>query len=147
MSVMTSFFNDSFVLCLVLVPCSPDVMLDISKSMRSVVPCKDPTTSISEPLGDASIAMQNNAPQFGEPAFKNMILASKDPVAIDKVFQEMCLLRKSDHVEMAGKLGSGEADIEKITIVGNELKAVMQEIKPASGSKLIKMMQEAAKNR
>lgn len=89
-------------------------------------------------IGDATIGMQGNAPKYGEPIFFNIIMASRDPVALDKIFQEMCLLRKAEYVEIAGKLGVGEANLDKIKVVGNELVAVQKEIKPAYGSKLIK---------
>jgi len=90
-------------------------------------------------VADATIGIQGNNPIHGEPGFYNMILASRDPVALDKVFQEMELLRKADHIEMAGKLGIGEASIENIDIVGNELRAVQKDIKQPIGSKLFKM--------
>ena len=90
-------------------------------------------------LGDGTIGMQGNGPlQYGEPAFINMIFASKDPVAHDKVFQEMFLLRKADHVETAASLGIGSSDLREIVIVGEELDACKRELKPAIGSKLIK---------
>ena len=75
---------------------------------------------------------------YGEPAFLNRILVSQDPVAIDKVFQEMCLLRKVPHVEKCGEEGIGENDLMGIPIVGDELDACRVEIKQAIGSKLIK---------
>ena len=75
---------------------------------------------------------------MGVPAFLNMIMASRDPVAIDKIFQEIGLLRKAEYIEAAGKMGIGETNIEKIKIVGNELKALQRELKPACGSKLLK---------
>jgi len=91
-------------------------------------------------VGDASIGMQGNGPlKYGEPAFLNMILASKDPVALDKVFQEIGLLKKSEHVETAGKLGIGSSDLREIVVVGDELDACRRELKPAIGSKLIKL--------
>tara|TARA_Y100000310_G_C20650938_1_gene799382 strand:- start:549 stop:1688 length:1140 start_codon:yes stop_codon:yes gene_type:complete len=91
-------------------------------------------------LGDASIGMQGNGPmKYGEPAFMNMVLASKDPVAIDKVFQEIGLLKDVEYVEAAGKMGVGCSDLREIVIVGDELDACRRELKPAIGSKLIKM--------
>lgn len=91
-------------------------------------------------IGDATIGMQGNGPaQHGEPAFLNMILASKDPVAIDKIFQEIGLLRKSEHIETASKLGIGSSDLVDIEVVGEELDACRRELKPAIGSKLIKL--------
>ncbi len=91
-------------------------------------------------IGDATIGMQGNGPaQYGEPAFLNMILASKDPVALDKIFQEIGLLRKVEHIETASKLGIGSADLVDIEVVGENLDACRRELKPAIGSKLIKL--------
>ncbi len=91
-------------------------------------------------LGDASIGMQGNGPgQYGEPAFLNMVLASKDPVALDKVFTEIGLLKDVKHVLAAADLGVGSSDLIDITIVGDELDACRVELKPAMGSKLIKL--------
>jgi len=89
-------------------------------------------------IGDASIGMQGNGPgQHGEPAFLNMILASKDPVALDRVFQEMGLLGKTGYLEAMSKLGVGCADLGSIEVVGEELEACKRELKPAIGSRLI----------
>ncbi|MFH1641843.1 MAG: DUF362 domain-containing protein [Nanoarchaeota archaeon] len=91
-------------------------------------------------IGDASIGMQGNGPgQYGEPAFLNMVLASKDPVAIDKVFTEIGLLKDAKHVTAAANLNVGCADLADITIVGDELDACRRELKGAIGSKLIKL--------
>jgi uncharacterized protein (DUF362 family) len=91
-------------------------------------------------LGDASIGLQGNGPGlYGEPAFLNMVLASKDPVAVDKVFTEIGLLRDAKHVLAAADFGIGSADLIDITIVGDELDACRRELKPALGSKLIKL--------
>jgi len=88
-------------------------------------------------VGDGSIGMEGNGPLNGTPAFLNYILASKDPVAHDSVFQELGLfIRKPKYLEIANKLGLGEINIEKIEVVGNELMATAREIKPAIGSKL-----------
>ena len=68
-----------------------------------------------------------------------MILASRDPVAIDKVFQEIGMLRKVPLIETAERLGIGSADLREISVVGDELDACRRELKPAIGSKLIKL--------
>ncbi len=91
-------------------------------------------------VGDASIGMQGNGPlNYGNPAFLDMILASKDPVALDKIFQEIGMLRKVPLIETAEKLGIGSADLREIPVVGDELDACRRELMPAIGSKLIKM--------
>lgn len=90
-------------------------------------------------ISDGTIGMEGNGPLNGNPIFLNCILASKDPVAHDTVFQELGLfVRKAKYLELANKLGLGESNIEKIEVVGNELKAVAREIKPAIGSRLMK---------
>ena len=89
-------------------------------------------------IGDGTIGMQGNGPaQHGEPAFLNMILASKDPVALDSVFKEIALLRDVPYLEVAEKMGVGTADIREIIVVGEELGACQRELKPAIGSRLI----------
>jgi len=91
-------------------------------------------------LGDASIGIQGNGPgRYGEPAFLNMVLASKDPVALDKIFTEIGLLKDAKHVLVAGDLGVGSSDLVDIRVVGEELDACKRELKPAIGSKLIKL--------
>jgi len=91
-------------------------------------------------LGDATIGMQGNGPlKYGEPAFLNILLASRDPVAADKIFQEIGLLRKAQIIETAEKLGIGTSDLREIVVVGDELDACRRELKPAIGSKLIKL--------
>jgi len=90
-------------------------------------------------IGDGSIGMEGNGPLNGTPAFLKYLLASKDPVAHDTVFQELGLfVRNPKYLEIAHNLGLGEDDIKKIQVVGNELKAVAREIKPAIGSKLMR---------
>lgn len=90
-------------------------------------------------VGDGTIGMQSNGPaQYGEPAFLNMILASKDPVALDSVFKEIALLRPVPYLDVAEKMGVGTADIREITVVGEEMGACQRELKPAMGSRLIK---------
>ncbi|MDP6547629.1 MAG: DUF362 domain-containing protein [Candidatus Woesearchaeota archaeon] len=91
-------------------------------------------------IGDGTIGMEGNGPLNGNPAFLNYILASKDPVAHDAVFNELGLfMRKSRYLEIANKLGLGDNNIEKIDIAGNELMATARELSPAIGSKLMKI--------
>ncbi|MFH2028968.1 MAG: DUF362 domain-containing protein [Nanoarchaeota archaeon] len=91
-------------------------------------------------LGDATIGMQGNGPgQYGEPGFLNLVMASKDPVALDKIFTEIGLLKDAKHVLAAGDMGVGSSDLVDITVVGDELDACRRELKPPIGSRLIKM--------
>ena len=92
-------------------------------------------------LGDGSVGMQGNGPLNGEPAFLNYLLASRDCVSHDAVFAALGMfVRKPKFLEIAEKEGLGIAHIDKIPVVGNELNAVSKEIKPATGSLLIKGM-------
>ncbi|MBW2975839.1 DUF362 domain-containing protein [Candidatus Woesearchaeota archaeon] len=89
-------------------------------------------------LSDGLIGQEGNGPMNGTPAFLNYILASKNPVSHDAVFNELGLfVRKAKYLEIANKLGLGESNIEKIQIVGNELMATARELRPALGSKLM----------
>lgn len=90
-------------------------------------------------IGDGTIGMEGNGPLEGVPAFLNYILASRDPVAHDTVFQELGLfVRKAKYLDIANKSGLGENNIKKIQVVGNELIATARELKPAIGSRLLK---------
>jgi len=83
-------------------------------------------------IGDASIGMQGNGPtSLGEPAFLNMLLASKDPVAMDKVASEIFMLPTPDYVKNASDSGMGVSDIQNIEIVGDEIDAAKYRLKPA----------------
>jgi uncharacterized protein (DUF362 family) len=90
-------------------------------------------------VGDASIGMQGNGPgQYGEGGYYNMIFAARNPVSHDKIVQEVLCLKKLPYVELAGKIGIGEADISKIELIGNELDALRRDVKQPIGSKLMK---------
>ncbi|MBR9699009.1 DUF362 domain-containing protein [Candidatus Woesearchaeota archaeon] len=90
-------------------------------------------------IGDASIGTQGNGPaQHGEPGFYGLIFAARNPVVHDTAVQEVFCLRKLPYVQMAGKLGMGEYDYNKIEFVGNELDALRKDIKQPIGSKLLK---------
>ena len=67
-----------------------------------------------------------------------MIFAARNPVVHDKIIQEVFCLRKLPYVELAGKLNSGNNDISKINVIGNELDALRRDIKQPIGSKLIR---------
>jgi len=79
-------------------------------------------------LGDATIGMQGDGPlQSGEPAFLNLVLASRDPVALDKVFCELGMLPTAPYLKIAAQADIGQ--IENIEIVGDELEAIKYPLK------------------
>ena len=83
-------------------------------------------------IGDATIGMQGHGPtSLGEPAFLNMIFASKDPVALDTIFAEMGMLENPGYLKKCSSLGIGSNDSQAIELVGEELEAIKFEIKPA----------------
>ncbi|MBS3131714.1 DUF362 domain-containing protein [Candidatus Woesearchaeota archaeon] len=83
-------------------------------------------------LGDATIGMKGSGPLIGgEPAFLNMVLASNDPVAIDRVFCEIGFFEVPEYINAAGKIGLGESDMDRIEVVGNEVDAVRYPLSPA----------------
>jgi len=125
---------------------APDNILQLEKLAKErKVDLNDAITKLHKLLpeyvtiGDGSIGMEGNGPLYGYPAFLKYILASKDPVAHDAVFQELGLfVRKCKYLEIAHNLGLGEKNIENIEIVGNEVNAVARELKPSIGSKLMR---------
>ncbi len=83
-------------------------------------------------IGDVIIGLQGNGPTLlGEPAFLNMLFLSKDPVALDAVFSEACLLTTPRYIKIASLLEAGNSDTKKIEIVGEELEAVKCPLKAA----------------
>ncbi len=73
-------------------------------------------------IGDASIGMQGNSPQ-GEPAFMHLLLASKSPINVDRVFVSMGMLPLPNYLK--------EILMKNIEIVGEELDCVKVPLKQA----------------
>lgn len=83
-------------------------------------------------IGDATIGMHGQGPtSLGEPAFLNMLFASKDPVALDAVFVEMGMMEMPQYLKECGSLGLGNCDSKTIEVVGDELEAIKFSLKPA----------------
>lgn len=102
---------------------------DIEKTLPKLLKVLPPFLTI----GDATIGMHGQGPtSLGEPAFLNMIFASKDAVALDTVFAEMGLLEMPQYLKECSSLGIGNNDSTSIEIVGDELEATKFHIKPAS---------------
>ncbi len=81
-------------------------------------------------IGDATNGLQGNGPTaLGEPAFLNMILVSKDPVTLDRVFSEIGMFPLPNHIKEAGVQGVGETDLKKIEVVSYEVDAVKYPLK------------------
>ncbi|MEK6949026.1 MAG: DUF362 domain-containing protein [Nanoarchaeota archaeon] len=83
-------------------------------------------------IGDATIGMQAQGPtSLGEPAFLNMLVVSKDPVALDAVFAEMGILEIPAYIKEASKIGVGNANTKTMEIVGEDLEAIKLHLRPA----------------
>lgn len=83
-------------------------------------------------IGDAVSGMQGNGPtSMGEPAFLNILYASRDPVALDAVFAETCMFPLPKYLENAQNLGVGKSSIRELEIVGDELDAAKFHLKSA----------------
>lgn len=81
-------------------------------------------------IADATIGMQSTGPFLaGEPSFLNLILASKDPVALDTVFCELGMLHVPNYIKTADTLGVGNSNLKEIEVVGYELEATKLELK------------------
>ncbi len=81
-------------------------------------------------VADMSNGMHGQGPYLaGEPAFLNIIMASKNPVAIDGFFSELGMFDIPSYVKLASEKGLGNLDVEN---VGYELEACKLELKKAS---------------
>jgi len=73
-------------------------------------------------IGDATIGLEGDGPTLlGEPAFLNMILLSKNVMALDKVFAEIGMLSAPKYLRQ----------MEDIEIVGDEIEACKFQMKAA----------------
>ncbi|MBI2557937.1 DUF362 domain-containing protein [Candidatus Woesearchaeota archaeon] len=76
-------------------------------------------------IADATSGMQGQGPlSLGEPAFLNLVLASKDAAALDAVFCEIAMLDIPPHISSIKG-----ADIKKIEVVGNDVDALRYPLK------------------
>jgi uncharacterized protein (DUF362 family) len=84
-------------------------------------------------IADGTIGMQGTGPFLtGEPSFLNLILASRDPVALDTVFCELGMFDIPAYIKTASKVGVGNSNLKEIEIVGYELEATKLELKKPS---------------
>lgn len=78
-------------------------------------------------IADATNGMQGQGPLAqGEPAFLNLVLASKNPANLDAVFCEAAMLKIPPYVT------SNNPDSKKNEVVGNEIDALRYPIKAAA---------------
>lgn len=86
-------------------------------------------------VADGTIGLQGTGPfQTGEPSFLNLILASRDPVALDTIFSELGMFDIPEYVKTASKIGVGNSSLKEIEVVGYELEAVKLELKKPNSS-------------
>ncbi len=79
-------------------------------------------------VADATNGMHGQGPlALGEPAFLNLIYASKNPAALDTVFCEAAMLAIPKYVETARQ----NLPIKSIEVVGNDLDALRYPLKPS----------------
>jgi uncharacterized protein (DUF362 family) len=84
-------------------------------------------------VGDATLGMVGQGPtKLGEPAFLNMVLIGKDPVAIDSVFAEIGMSPLPKYLKEASKIGTGKIFSKESEIVGEEVEAIKYPLKPAN---------------
>ncbi|MEK6946804.1 MAG: DUF362 domain-containing protein [Nanoarchaeota archaeon] len=80
-------------------------------------------------IADATNGMQGLGPlASGEPAFLNLIFAGRNAAALDSIFCEISMIKIPPYVKAAG---SG-INPKKIEVVGNEIDALKNPIKPAN---------------
>jgi uncharacterized protein (DUF362 family) len=109
----------------------------LDKLLVEVNKVKKPDISII----DGIIGMQGNGPISGFPINLNVLLASRDPVALDGTSMRLVglLPESSKHIVLAEKAGLGNLNSDKITVDGDFEKYCIK-IEPAVQDWAIKMM-------
>jgi len=80
-------------------------------------------------IADATNGMQGQGPlTLGEPAFLNLVFASKNPAALDIIFCESTMLEIPHYVSSY----DNNLNVDAIEVVGNELDALKYPIKPSN---------------
>lgn len=83
-------------------------------------------------IADGSIGLEGMGPgALGTPANFGLIIAGKDPVAVDRIICELIGLKVPLHITKAAELGLGELDLDKIEIIGEEMEIVKRKFKAA----------------
>jgi len=98
-------------------------------------------------LMDGIVGMQGRGPINGYPINLNVLLASRDPVALDATGMRLIGLDpyKSQHIVHGSRIGIGQIDTHKITVDGpfDDLKTTAE---PAVEDWAIKLMNQVAKS-
>ena len=80
---------------------------------------------------DAIIAMEGLVPVFGDPVKMNLVLAGKDPVAVDAVASAVMGFEpyKDQIIRIAEQSGLGTADLRYIEVIGESIAGVKRSFK------------------
>jgi len=80
---------------------------------------------------DGIIAMEGLGPAFGDPVEMDLIIAGRDPVAVDAVTCSVMGIQPKDDgcVRVAAESGIGTADLRKIEVVGEPIVKVKRRFK------------------
>jgi uncharacterized protein (DUF362 family) len=85
-------------------------------------------------VADGTVGLEGMGPAgLGDPANLGLIVAGKDPVAVDTAICHITQLKVPRHITEAARLGIGEGDMNKITIIGEEIAVVHKKFQPATG--------------
>ncbi len=84
-------------------------------------------------LMDAVVAMEGNGPKSGSPKEVGLILASRDPVALDAVAAHLMGFdpQEIDHIQECARRGLGIADLNEIERIGDAADMAPLDFKPA----------------
>lgn len=82
---------------------------------------------------DAVVAMEGNGPKSGTPKEVGLVLASRDPVALDATAARLMGFDPGtiDHIQECARRGLGTADLASITVVGDAADAPPMHFVPA----------------
>jgi uncharacterized protein (DUF362 family) len=119
----------------------------LHKYLHELVSDLNKMRPITLALMDGIVGMQGRGPINGYPINLNVLLASRDPVALDATGMRLIGLDpyKSQHIVHGGRIGIGQIDPDKITVDGpfDDLKMTAE---PAVEDWAIKLMNQVAKS-
>jgi len=83
---------------------------------------------------DAIVAMEGFGPAFGDPTEMGLVIAGRDPVAVDAVVSAVMGFgpREDQIVDAAVEAGIGTADLDEIEVVGEPIAKVQRRFKRCS---------------
>lgn len=111
---------------------NPSRKLMHKRSLQETIACLNSILPKYLTVADGTIALEGMGPAtLGKPVGWNVVLAGRDPVAIDSIVCQATGLKKPNYIAFSHNLGVGEDKISKIDILGDSIDRVSRKFKSA----------------